>query len=53
MIIWFKGRHDDGFEMHSYDMREFPEGKHQVHKSPNTIGGPNQAKCEVAITTAW
>lgn len=24
-----------------------------MHKCPNTIGGPTQAKCEVAITTAW
>lgn len=33
MICWYKGRHDDGFELFTYDLRTDPEGKLLVHKT--------------------
>lgn len=54
MICWFKGRHDDGFEIRTFDLRDDPEGKVNIYQMPNEIGKiDGQNKCEVAITTLW
>lgn len=54
-ICWYKGRHDDGFEVRSYDLQgPNGEGRYQVHKQANEIGkSQGLNKCEVAITTMW
>lgn len=52
-ICWFKGRHDDGFEMRSYEFVD-GVGKYKVFNHANEIAkGEGLNKCEVAITTAW
>lgn len=54
MYCWFKGRHDDGFEFRTYDLRDDPAGKYQVHKFPQEVGkNDGMNKTEVAITTMW
>jgi len=55
MVCWFKGRHDDGFEFRTFDLRDDPQGKYTIYNFPNDIGKfvPNNPKAEVAITTMW
>lgn len=54
MYVWFKGRHDDGFEFKTYDLREDPKGKINVYKFGNEVGkADGMNKTQVAITTMW
>lgn len=55
MVCWFKGRHDDGFQFRTFDLRDSPEGKYRSYRFANDIGKfvNLQAKAEVAITTMW
>lgn len=42
MVCWFKGRHDDGFEFKTFDLRNVnladPNIKAKVHNFANEIG---------------
>jgi hypothetical protein len=38
MIIWFKSRHDDQFEIKTFDLRDDAKGTYTHHKIKNTIG---------------
>ena len=53
MLCWFKGRHDDGFEVRTYDLRE--EGKnYNCYQYPNTLAAKyDMPKVEIAVTTLW
>lgn len=54
MYVWYKGRHDDGFEFKTYDLKEDPNGKLNVYKYANEVGkADGMNKTELAITTMW
>lgn len=54
MFLWFKPRHDDGFEFRTYDLRADPKGKFEVYKFANKVGEPyGMNKTEVAALTMW
>lgn len=53
-MIWFKPRHDEQFEIKTFDLRDNPRGVYTHHKIRNTIGEPyGLAKVECAINNIW
>lgn len=53
MLCWYKGRHDDGFEFRTYDIRD-GKGAYNKYEIPNEVGkAQGMAKTEVAVTTMW
>jgi len=54
LIIWFKARHDEQFEIKTFDLRDDPKGKYTYYKIRNSIGDPyGMPKVECAMATAW
>jgi hypothetical protein len=38
LMIWFKARHDEQFEIKTFDLRDDPKGVYNHYKINNTIG---------------
>lgn len=54
MYVWFKQRHDDGFEFKTYDIRDDPAGKLETYKFAQEVGkAEGQNKVELAMTSIW
>ena len=51
MVFWIKGRHDNGFEFLTFDLRDDPQEKYTTYYFPNKIGKyiPNNPKAEIGI----
>lgn len=54
LIIWFKARHDEQFEIKTFDLRDDPKGVYNHHKIKNTIGEPyGIQRVECAVSNIW
>ena len=54
LIIWFKSRHYEQFELKTFDLRDDPKGKYTHHKIRNSIGDPyGIPRVECAVASAW
>ena len=54
LVIWFKSRHDEQFELKTFDLRDDPKGKYTHHKIRNSIGDPyGLPRVECAVASAW